>query len=216
MILNLQSNPMGKRVGFTLIETLVVLAIMGILAALLIPTAMHTAENRKLMRVRSDLTLLETTIDSYYHRLGHYPPDNPTDPAVPPLFYELRGVELDLTNNNYSMDGFPDVLPKSEVPFWFDRPGFVNSDPEGAENFFKGTLRTNQFGDVISGNKSAKLLLVSVSGKPYKATNGVDLPFNTWRYVTTKPIHNPGRYDLWAEIVVGNKTVIIGNWKQEK
>ena len=37
---------------------------------------------------------------------------------------------------------------------------------------------------------------------------------NPWRYVSTNPTNNPGRYDLWAELPVGRSAdpLIIGNW----
>ena len=35
---------------------------------------------------------------------------------------------------------------------------------------------------------------------------------NPWRYVSTNPTNNPGRFDVWAEIREGNRTNIIGNW----
>jgi len=36
---------------------------------------------------------------------------------------------------------------------------------------------------------------------------------NPWRYNSSNPIHNPGSYDLWAEIIVRGRKEIIGNWK---
>ncbi len=35
---------------------------------------------------------------------------------------------------------------------------------------------------------------------------------NPWRYVSTNPTNNPGRFDLWAEIREGDSTNIVGNW----
>ena len=35
---------------------------------------------------------------------------------------------------------------------------------------------------------------------------------NPWRYVSTTPTNNPGRFDVWAEIREGNRTNIVGNW----
>ncbi|HAB15086.1 MAG TPA: type II secretion system protein [Verrucomicrobiota bacterium] len=35
---------------------------------------------------------------------------------------------------------------------------------------------------------------------------------NPWRYVSTNPTNNPGRFDLWAEIRERNRTNIVGNW----
>jgi hypothetical protein len=39
---------------------------------------------------------------------------------------------------------------------------------------------------------------------------------NPWRYVTGKRVvHNIGKYDLWAEIVVGDEVLVISNWRKE-
>jgi len=37
---------------------------------------------------------------------------------------------------------------------------------------------------------------------------------NPWRYVSTNPTNNPGRFDLWAELPTGRNStpLIIGNW----
>jgi hypothetical protein len=41
------------------------------------------------------------------------------------------------------------------------------------------------------------------------------LRLNPLRYNMTNPTNNPGEFDLWADIVVGNEFVTIGNWKDE-
>lgn len=41
------------------------------------------------------------------------------------------------------------------------------------------------------------------------------LAINPWRYNVTNPTNNPGEFDLWADIVVGNEFITIGNWKEE-
>jgi hypothetical protein len=35
---------------------------------------------------------------------------------------------------------------------------------------------------------------------------------NPWRYNSTNPTNNPGKFDLWLEIRVGEEYEIIGNW----
>ena len=37
---------------------------------------------------------------------------------------------------------------------------------------------------------------------------------NPWRYVSSNPTNNPGEFDLWAEIVIGDEVIIIGNWEE--
>jgi hypothetical protein len=39
---------------------------------------------------------------------------------------------------------------------------------------------------------------------------------NPWRYVTGQSVvHNIGKYDLWAEIVVGDEVLVLSNWRKE-
>jgi hypothetical protein len=39
------------------------------------------------------------------------------------------------------------------------------------------------------------------------------LEFSTWRYVASVPTNNPGRFDLWIDIRVGGKKLVLGNWR---
>jgi len=40
---------------------------------------------------------------------------------------------------------------------------------------------------------------------------GIDA--SSWRYVSSSPTNNPGKFDLWIEVRTKQQSVTIGNWK---
>lgn len=222
----MQLNEMKRntRKAFTLIEMLVVIAIIAILAAMVLWGAGPAMVKAKLSRVRTEMTTLQTAIESYKERKGSYPPDNPNDPTTPPLFYELLGTVV-LPNNadNIYSNTVAPVVKQSEIKKYFNRNGFQNSspDPGEVENFFKGGLPRSQYKEMPDNSTAQiQLLTAPVDGPGY--TNIPDVvqiagpdPTNTWRYrISGTNMHNPGKYDLWADVIIRGKVYTVGNWKQ--
>ena len=196
--------------AFTLIELLVVIAIIAILAALFLALGGSTSVKKKLARVKVELTQITTMIDSYHEKLGYYPPDNPDNrgnPGLNTLYYELSGSTF--SGGNYTpLDGSP-AISSNNLYAVFGMRGLANSssDPSEVRSFSKG-LRSSQvawFTNHPAFPTKANMLSVPVDGPQ----SGV----NTWRYLSSNPIYNPNGYDLWADIVIGGKTYLIGNWK---
>jgi prepilin-type N-terminal cleavage/methylation domain-containing protein len=77
-------------------------------------------------------------------------------------------------------------------------------DTVNSNNFCQGLKPSAYAPD--PGQQSLTNLVV-----PYKGPNG---DYNPWRYVSSNALHNPEGFDLWAEVVVGGKTIVIGNWKE--
>jgi hypothetical protein len=44
---------------------------------------------------------------------------------------------------------------------------------------------------------------------------GSDTHYNPWRYNSTNPTNNPGRYDLWLDIIIDGKTNRFCNWEKK-
>jgi general secretion pathway protein G len=61
--------------GFTLLELLVVMTIIGILAAVAIPALRDSPQRAREAALKSDLFTMRSTIDQFHGDKGYYPPD---------------------------------------------------------------------------------------------------------------------------------------------
>lgn len=201
-----ESRKLETSKAFTLIELLVVIAVIAVLAGLLF-SAMPAINGSRMRSVaRAELTQITTAIESFKSRYGNYPPDNPNNPAINPLYYELTGAVLrnsPAPPTYLSLDGTYSVGTNVVVNV-FKIPGLINSatsaqggdDRRALENFLK-VLKPAQLGT----NNGARILVCSADDSP-------------WNYRSTNPTNNPGSYDLWIDLVAGGKTNRIANWNK--
>ena len=65
----------ANEAGFTLLELLVVMTIIGILAAVAIPALRDSPQRAREAALREDLFTFRSTIDQFHGDKGYYPPD---------------------------------------------------------------------------------------------------------------------------------------------
>jgi prepilin-type N-terminal cleavage/methylation domain-containing protein len=218
--------------AFTLIELIVVIAIIGILAGLIIPVVGVVNARKQISTAQTQLKGIEAAIDGYKTKLGYYPPDNPNNPALNQLYFELLGT----TNNGagnpnptlwVTMDGSaqigtsttPNILTEFSVTGFANTSTRARSDDQGAAaSTFLNNLKSDEIGMPDPNNANVKILVCSVTWPP-NLTGVLPLPapqsLNPWRYVSTHPTNNTASYDLWVDIVIHGKTNRISNWSTQ-
>ena len=207
--------------GFTLIELLVVIAIIALLAAMIFPVLGAVNKVKIRSRTQAELTQIETAIESYKIKQGHYPPDNGGYWTTNQLFFELLGTTLN--NGVYkTLDGSCQINASAVSNTFQNVAGFVNctrgggGDEGGVATAFLNALKPDQIAELDSGAKVLVGPVVWPAGyyQPMPMPPAKVVGLNPWCYNASHPTNNPSTYDLWIDVMVGGKTNRISNWSK--
>lgn len=140
-----QAGGHGMARGFTLIEIMVVVIILGVLAALVVPRVVSRADDARTVAVQQDLAAIMQALRLYRLDNGHYPsgeqslqalvtkpttepqPGNwksyldrmPTDPWGQPYHYLNPGVRGEIDVFTLGADGKPGGTgPNADIGSW--------------------------------------------------------------------------------------------------
>lgn len=98
----------GNKSGFTLIELMVVMAVIAILLSIALPRYFASLEKSREAVLHQDLSLLRETLDKYYGDKGKYP--DALDDLVSSKY--LRTVPVDpITGSNATWVSIPPDTP---------------------------------------------------------------------------------------------------------
>jgi prepilin-type N-terminal cleavage/methylation domain-containing protein len=223
-------NSSQPRTAFTLIELLIVIAILSILAAMIFPVVGAVNRNKQLKTAQTQLQALALAIDSYKTKLGFYPPDNTNNVVTNQLYFELMGTTNRITAGVpdlwVTLDGSAQIGTSTSpnITQVFSVNGIANStthahsdDNAASASSFLNNLTPNQIGLIDPANPNIKILVCSVTWPPEKTPAPIPLnpALNPFRYVSTHPANNTGTYDLWVDIVIGGKTNRVCNWSPQ-
>jgi general secretion pathway protein G len=97
--------------GFTLIEILIVVVIIGILAAVVLPKVINQPDQARIVRAKQDINSIQTALDLYRLDNGVYPSTDqglaalvtkPTIPPIPQNWHQyLQQLPMDPWNQPY-------------------------------------------------------------------------------------------------------------------
>lgn len=119
MKIRISDQSITQQKGFTLVEVMVVVVILGILAAIIVPKIMSRPEQARVVKAKQDILAIESAMDLYKLDNGFYPSTDqglqalttkPTSPPIP---------------RNWKSDGY---LPRLPVDPWGEPYQYANDN----------------------------------------------------------------------------------------
>jgi len=150
----------GRSGGFTLIELMIVVAIVGILAVTAIPSFLRFQQKSKTSEAKINLAAIRTIEEAYYAEQGSYVSAAPSPAAIP------GRTKVPFGSSSFGELGWEpigDVFFSYAVAVTLDRTGFIaeaaaDLDGDGATQHWAFSLPD------LSGNPAAAPLGCTVAG----------------------------------------------------
>ncbi|AAZ28715.1 MULTISPECIES: type II secretion system major pseudopilin GspG [Colwellia] len=118
---------MKKVQGFTLLEVMVVIVILGILASMVVPNLMGSQERANMQKAISDVTALETSLSLYKMDNYDYPS---TEQGLEAL---VDQTDIEPEPRRFPEDGYIKRLPKDP---WGNEYVLLNPGEQGKMDVF--------------------------------------------------------------------------------
>jgi general secretion pathway protein G len=112
-------KPASRNKGFTLIEMMVVILIIGVLAALVVPKVMSRPDEARMTAAKQDIATITQALNLYRLDNQRYPT---TEQGLMAL---VKKPNIDPIPNNWKSGGYLDRVPKDPwgTPYQYLQPG---------------------------------------------------------------------------------------------
>ena len=125
--MSLKKNSLKRQAGFTLLELMVVIVILGVLASMVVPNLMGNKEKADIQKATSDIVALEGSLDMYKLDNHRYPT---TEQGLQAL---VTKPEIAPIPKGYRDDGYIRRLPQDP---WGNEYQLLSPGQHGAIDVF--------------------------------------------------------------------------------